>query len=154
MRKLIAILIILCIPLFGFAEDVVIHTTKGDHTLIVPEDYDSLRANYITMAGLYWGERNDLEDSLANTANALAMIADMRKAISDQGDLLNQAVTAMNKKKLFEDGLFGGIAIGMNNPTTIGGFVGYQIFISENFNVGVQLGINPNTIGIFAGWKF
>lgn len=109
-----------------------------DGELVIPDDYESTKENYIILSELYQ-EKNKMYDALKDQSNKdYETIEELKKMLKEVQSINQELVNLLNNpvtepKKLFTNNLFGGVGITPLNTYSIK--VGYGVQIASKYQL-------------------
>lgn len=109
-----------------------------DGKLVIPDDYESTKENYIILSELYQ-EKNKMYDALKDQSNKdYETIEELKKMLKEVQSINQELVNLLNNpvtepKKLFTNNLFGGVGITPLNTYSIK--VGYGVQIASKYQL-------------------
>lgn len=160
MNKIIFILILSLFVFNGISEEIKVDTSKGEKTLIIPDDPDELREAYIDMALLFIEEKYSHDETLAREKELIKLNDDSLDKISILEANTDELLKRVDKKDIFKHGLsLGGGAdfnfVNLFTPTySFKGLASYDILLFEKVMIKSVVQFPPIGVGLMLGLMF
>jgi len=140
---------------FVFADKVTLQTPYTNKTITIDIPADAgpdARAMLITVSQLYWGERYDLENTLARESQWNSMIDSLKTPIDNVSTQVKNLIKVYNTPILFAPFSLLGASYGLNGNIQMNAAVGTTIL--GKFSIMALVQFPTPTVGLMFGFKW